>query len=139
MAQKSIQEEFIRRKARELGRPEAISEIDSLGYPAFEPWLFAFGAELHEATSWWPLLWTGFLAPEYSLTDVLNVPKGSNFSSQHMQHDVLQASLLDGVREIDVPVYFFTGATTSRRHDAIRIGGSVPSSDTSARQGSGLV
>lgn len=111
-AARTIQEAFIRRKARELGRPEAIAELDSGGDAAFEAWLFEFGAELHGATSWWPLLWTGFLAPEYGLTDVMNVPKGSSFSSQHMQYDDLQTSLLDGVREVDVPVYFFTG-----RHD----------------------
>lgn len=109
---RSIQANFIRRKAREQGRPEAVAEIDSLGYPAFESWLFEFGGELHKSTSWWPLLWTGFKAPEYSLTDVANVPKGSSFSSRHMQYDVLQTSLLHGIRKIDVPVYFFTG-----RHD----------------------
>lgn len=109
---RSIQADFIRRSAREQGRPEAIAEIDSLGYSAFESWLFEFGGELYTSTSWWPLLWTGFKAPEYGLADVANVPKGSSFSSRHMKYDVLQTSLLHGIRKVDVPVFFFTG-----RHD----------------------
>ncbi|MCF7808639.1 MAG: alpha/beta hydrolase [Candidatus Marinimicrobia bacterium] len=107
-----IQADFIRNEARKRERPEAIAEIDSLGSPAFESWLFAFGGELYNSTSWWPLLWTGFKAPEYGLKDVANVPKGSSFSSRHMAYDVLQSSLLHGVQKVAVPVYFFTG-----RHD----------------------
>ena len=105
----AIQERFIRERARETGRTEALEQIEDQGETAFETWLFEFGGELHHATSWWPLLWTGFQAPEYSLSDVAKVPQGSSFSSEHMTYDVLDEALIDHVTEVKIPVYFFTG------------------------------
>ncbi|MBD3336977.1 MAG: alpha/beta fold hydrolase [Candidatus Eisenbacteria bacterium] len=111
-AARTIQEEFIRDRARATGRTEAIEEIDSKGHAAFESWLFEFGAELKDASSWWPLLWTGIKAPEYSLLDAARVPQGSGFSSRHMSYDVVDGALIDHVTAVEIPVYFFTG-----RHD----------------------
>lgn len=108
-AAREIQERFIRARAHKTGRSEAIEEIESRGEEAFEAWLFEFGGELRHATSWWPLLWAGLQAPEYSLSDVAKVPKGSSFSSQHMKYDVIDGPLIDHVTEVDIPVYFFTG------------------------------
>ena len=108
-AHHAIQERFIRERAIETSRTEAIAQIESLGAGAYETWLFEFGGELRHETSWWPLLWTGLKAPEYSLGDVSKVPKGSGFSSQHMSYDVIDGAIIDHITEVEVPVYFFTG------------------------------
>ena len=108
-AHHAIQERFILERANETGRTEAIEQIESQGAGAYETWLFEFGGELRHATSWWPLLWTGMNAPEYSLGDVIKVPKGSGFSSQHMRYDVIDGAIIDHITEVEVPVYFFTG------------------------------
>lgn len=108
-AARVIQERFIREHARERGRSEALEQLDDRGEGTLEPWLFEFGGELHHATSWWPLLRTGLQAPEYGLSDIAKVPKGSSFSNQHMKYDVIEGALIDHVTEVLVPVYFFTG------------------------------
>ena len=104
-----IQERFIREEARRRGNTEAIEQIESRGVGAYENWLFEFGAELHESTSMWPLVWTGIKAPEYSLSDVMKVPKGSGFSSRYMEYDVTEGPLIEAVTELEVPVWFFMG------------------------------
>lgn len=108
----NIQRRFILKRARETGQSEIIKNVESNKAISYEPWLFEFGGELWHATSWWPLLWTGVKAPEYSLSDVAKVPKGSNFSSRYMTYDVIDGDLRDHVKKVEVPVYFFTG-----RHD----------------------
>ncbi len=112
--QRQVADTFLRRRARELGRPEAIRDLDSLGAGAHEKWLFEFGAELHGETSFLPLLMTGLRAPEYSLIDAWNVARGSSFSSLHMQYDAIEGELADAVTRVEVPVYFFQG-----RHDYV--------------------
>lgn len=104
-----IQEQFIREQARKRNRPEVIEDLENKGQNAFETWLFEFGGELHHSSSWWPLLWTGLKAPEYGISDVANVPKGSSFSSQHMKYDVIEGPIIENVTTLEVPVYFFTG------------------------------
>jgi len=104
-----IQDGFIRQQLQQSANEEAIAELDSLGPAVYEHWLFEFGGELHDAKSWWPLLWTGFLAPEYGLADVAKVPRGSSFSSRHMTNDVIEDPLISEVDTVSVPVYFFSG------------------------------
>jgi pimeloyl-ACP methyl ester carboxylesterase len=108
----AIQDEFIRRRAVETGERQALEELETQGRAAHEKWLFKFGGELHRHTSWLPFLWTGLQAPEYSLTDAMNVGRGSSFSSQHMRYDAIPGPLIEHVTKVDVPLYFFTG-----RHD----------------------
>lgn len=74
--------------------------------------LFHYGGELRGASSFWPLLWTGIFAPEYTLFDVLNVPRGVSWVSKHMRYDLGTEPLDRMVMRVDVPVFFFLG-----RHD----------------------
>lgn len=108
----AIKERFIREKAEKLGNTMAIEEIESRGEQIYEKWLFEFGGVLYRSKSWRPLLWTGLQAPEYGWSDVLKVPKGSNFSSRHMSYDVIDGQVIVEIGRLDIPVYFFTG-----RHD----------------------
>jgi pimeloyl-ACP methyl ester carboxylesterase len=110
----AIADEFIRRRARETGEEEALRELDAMGSAVREKWLFRFGGELYHHTSWMPFLLTGLLAPEYSLSDVINVAPGSSFSSRHMRFNAISGPLIDNVTRLEVPVYLFTG-----RHDYV--------------------
>jgi proline iminopeptidase len=74
-----------------------------------EELLFQSGSELHGETSMWPLIRDGMLAPEYSLRDSLNVAKGPQFASRHMQYDVLEGPLETEVTRFDVPVFVIMG------------------------------
>lgn len=109
---REIQARFIRDRALEEGRPDAIADLDSLGAAAHEKWLFEFGGELYESTNWLPFLFAGLRSPEYTFIDCFKIAPGSNFSSKHMRYNAIDGPLMSEVTAVDVPVYFFTG-----RHD----------------------
>lgn len=107
-----IQDTFIHRKAIETKNNEAIVELKKQGANVREKWLFQFGGELYNATSFQPLVNAGMQSPEYTLADVLNIAKGSSFASQNMKYNVINGNLIDKVFDFKIPVYFFLG-----RHD----------------------
>jgi pimeloyl-ACP methyl ester carboxylesterase len=71
-----IQDEYIRQTARRMRDQDAIRELEEKGESVRETLLFKFGGEIHKAKSFAPLLLTGLAAPEYSLRDARNIPKG---------------------------------------------------------------
>lgn len=107
-----IQDEYIRESARRVGDLQAIQELETKGGSVREELLFQFGGELHGARSFTPLLLTGLMAPEYSVRDVRNVPRGVSRYSKHFVYNSVSGELADAVTRVEVPVYFFTG-----RHD----------------------
>jgi pimeloyl-ACP methyl ester carboxylesterase len=107
--QRLVADGFIEQEAQRRGRREATAEMQAQPDAYREKWLFEFGAELHHATSFLPLLMTGLAAPEYTLRDALNVPKGPQFAARHMQYDVIATSLSTTVRSLDIPVFLFAG------------------------------
>ena len=107
-----IQMRFIRETAERLENQEALEELNVRGRDVVEKWLFKFGGELYSSTSFMSLIWAGIKAPEYGLADIARVSRGSSFSSLHMKYDVLEGPLLDNIRDVKVPVFFFAG-----RHD----------------------
>jgi pimeloyl-ACP methyl ester carboxylesterase len=104
-----LQEDFLR------------SQLEGLGFAAdtvindsnLEELLFLTGSELYGETSYGPLLKSGFMAPEYSLFDVLNVARGSSFSSRTMVYD-MPRDLPASEWGFDVPVAIIMG-----RHDMV--------------------
>ena len=104
-----LQEAFIREQAEKFGRSEIISALEKPTKPGFENWLFEFGGELKESKSFFPLIWSGLQAPEYKLSETLDVANGSSFSSSKMKYNVLSNSILNEITEYKIPVYFFTG------------------------------
>jgi pimeloyl-ACP methyl ester carboxylesterase len=104
-----IQDEYIRQNARRMGDQEAIKELDEKGAGVRETLLFKFGGEIHHAKSFAPLLLTGLKAPEYSLRDARNIPKGVSLYSRHFVYNSISGELMDAVTQVKIPVYFFTG------------------------------
>jgi len=106
---KAIQERFIRENALKNNRPEIISELVKTKKPSFENWLFEFGGELKNSKSFFPFIWSGLRAPEYTLKEAFSVGKGSSFCNRYMKYNVLDSSIYYKIREYKVPVYFFVG------------------------------
>jgi len=105
----SVQTEFLENRREELGLdPDTVIDDSNL-----EDLLFRSGSELFGETSFAPLLLSGLMAPEYSLSDSLNVAKGSSFSSRHMTYD-MPRDLLANEWQFDVPVALIMG-----RHDMV--------------------
>jgi pimeloyl-ACP methyl ester carboxylesterase len=108
--ERMVQLEFLTQAAAAAGDREYETELRG-ATPDIEAGLFKYGAELRDARSWWPLLWLGLRAPEYSGRDVLNVQKGVSFTQRHIQYDNPSRALSD-VSSLAVPVFLFEG-----RHD----------------------
>jgi len=104
-----IQDEYIRQTAGRMGDQDAIKELEGKGASVRETLLFRFGGELHRAKSYTPLLMTGLAAPEYSLRDARNIPKGVSLYSRNFVYNSISGELMDVVRQVEIPVYFFTG------------------------------
>jgi len=108
----SLQDRFIRREAKRSGNRKALRELALKGRSVYEKWVFKFGGELYGATSFWPLLWAGLRAPEYTLFDIMNIRKGIRLYNEHFRSTELPGDLAEEILSVRVPVYFFTG-----RHD----------------------
>lgn len=106
-----VTDAWLRRRAAELERPEALADLDERGAAARETWLFEFGGELQSETSFLPFIWTGLLAPEYGVMDVAAVAKGSSWSSANLREIAIDAPLADAIRCLPVPVFLFLGRT----------------------------
>jgi pimeloyl-ACP methyl ester carboxylesterase len=104
-----IQDEYIRQSALRIGDQDAIRELAEKGANARETLLFKFGGEIHNAKSFTPLLLTGLAAPEYSLRDARNIPKGVSLYSKNFVYNSISGELMDVVTEVKIPIYFFTG------------------------------
>jgi len=104
-----IQDEYIRQRARQMGDQDAIRELEEKGASVRETLLFKFGGEIHHAKSLMPLLLTGLAAPEYSLRDARNIPKGVSLYSRYFVYNSISGELMDVITQVNIPVYFFTG------------------------------
>lgn len=104
-----IQDRFIRQKAIETGRKEAIEELEKQGARVREKWLFQFGGEIYNATSFDPLVKAGMQSPEYTQEDVPKITEGVSFSAKNMKYNAIQGDLIDKITKVKVPVYFFNG------------------------------
>ncbi len=102
---------FFLEEARRRRDAEMIRRLRS-GDELTEDDLFRYGAELRGAESFWPILVLGLRAPEYTLGDVMNVPKGSSQLLKTMRYDVIRGPLDRNLLEFKIPVYFLLG-----RHD----------------------
>jgi pimeloyl-ACP methyl ester carboxylesterase len=102
---------FFRREAERRGDTKMLDRL-AKGHEPDGDDLFAYDAEIVGTHSYWPLLWWGFTAPEYTVTDVMNVPKGASRLEKKMRYDVITGALDQTVLAVKVPVFFILG-----RHD----------------------
>jgi pimeloyl-ACP methyl ester carboxylesterase len=96
-------------RALQVGDTAFARAIGSGNRDPTEDDLFRFGGELWGHSSYFPILWTGLWAPEYTLADVLDVPRGPACVGRHMRYNVNLGSVSGNLR-VAVPVYFFAGA-----------------------------
>lgn len=106
-----LQLEFIRERALKENRHDILTSLDHNELGNMENWLFEFGGELKHSTSFFPLIWSGLQAPEYTMAEALDLANGSSFSSSHMNSNMLSGSIYEEIREYDIPVYFFVGVS----------------------------
>ena len=106
---RKIQDEWLLTVASKAHDRDAMDELTGKKVFDREKWLFKYGAEIHSAHSWWPLLWSGIRSPEYTFRDIMNVKKGVQFTASHLRYDAINGSILDNVSTIRIPVYFFSG------------------------------
>ena len=104
-----IQDEYIRQTARRMGDQGAIKELEEKGASVRETLLFKFGGEIHKAKSFMPRSLTGLAAPEYSLRDARNIPKGVSLYSRNFVYNSISGELIDVITQVKIPIYFFTG------------------------------
>lgn len=99
---------FFRHEAQQRGDKKMLARL-ARGEKPNEDDLFAYDAELAGARSYWPMLWWGARASEYTFQDVLNVPKGASRLEKKMRYDVISGPLDQNVLSVKVPVYFVLG------------------------------
>ena len=104
-----IQDQWLIKQASMAGDREALDELTGKKPLDREKWLFKYGAEIHSAHNWAPLLWSGIRSPEYTFQDISNVRKGVQFTASHLRYDVIAGSILDNVSSLRIPAYFFSG------------------------------
>jgi pimeloyl-ACP methyl ester carboxylesterase len=109
---RELQDRFFRRQAEASGNRKLLEQLNYHKPIDREHWLFEYHAELYHATSWWPLLRIGLEAPEYKLSDALDIPRGVSFTHKYLKYDAIHGPLTKNVKSLNVPVYFFLG-----RHD----------------------
>ena len=105
---RALQKNFIQRMAEQSNQDEIVSQLNEEDI-SLESWLFEFGGELKNSTTFFPLIWSGLRSPEYTLMDAITLAAGSSFSSNSMQYNVLNGEVGDEILEYKVPVFFFVG------------------------------
>ncbi len=90
-----MQDIWIREQATQAQDRKALDELRDRKLLDREKWLFKYGAEIHSAHNWWPLLWSGLRSPEYTFQDIANVEKGVDFSERTLRYDVIDGSILE--------------------------------------------
>jgi pimeloyl-ACP methyl ester carboxylesterase len=95
-------------RATRRGDTALVRRLNAPGAHPTEDDLFRVGGELRDATSFWPILRTGFAAPEYTLWDAWNVRRGADLLSRALHPDL--AALLPAPGDsLDVPLFLFLG------------------------------
>jgi pimeloyl-ACP methyl ester carboxylesterase len=106
--EREMQSRFVAEKAEAAGDREAAAAAARPG-GSLEPWLFAYGAEVHSQTSWLPMLGYGLGAPEYTFGDAIKLMRGLRSYQEQFVDDGPPTDLMDAVGALDLPTYFFIG------------------------------
>jgi pimeloyl-ACP methyl ester carboxylesterase len=107
----AVQRQLVLEEARRLRDTALVARLGSPGAQVRERDLFQMGGELRYSTSFWPLLRTGLMAPEYTLLDAWNVQRGAQVVGAAMARTP-GPDLPPAGAAVGVPVFLFLG-----RHD----------------------
>ena len=107
----AVQRTLVMEEARRLGDTAITARLAVPGTRARESEVFAVGGELRGATSFWPLLRTGLMAPEYTLLDAWNVQRGAQLLGAAFA-GAPGPSLPVAGDSLAIPIFLFLG-----RHD----------------------
>ncbi len=115
---------FALHTARGQHNERAVRELEAIGKPqngvyssgltgirTQRKWLNYFGGAIYGAKSMNKYILRFFTSPEYNIADIIRFFKSLNAPARNKlsQDEFLQTDLIDTIREIDVPVYFFLG------------------------------
>lgn len=106
---RDIQEQFIRAEAQKRGNSQAVREVEEKGPAVYEKWVLRFGGTLHGRKNLGPLVLAALAAPEYSLKELWNIPRGREISRSRLLPALAGLALADEIAEVRVPVFFFSG------------------------------
>lgn len=107
---RTIQKQFLFAKAKQANDTSLIRKLQDTSFTNFENYLFQYGGELKNSTSYMPLVITGLASTEYTFQNVLDVAKGPQFCAKHMRYNAIKGSILNEVKNYEVPVFFLTGS-----------------------------
>jgi pimeloyl-ACP methyl ester carboxylesterase len=101
----------------------AIKELELIGAPPYKNhrsmleermWVNTFGGFFYNGAKNLTFYKTGFMSPDYSLTDIRKLFKGMDFTAKHLWQAFYQTNFFETIHQIDVPVHFIAG-----RHDYV--------------------
>ena len=104
----AVRNRLISDEARRRGDTALVARLSGPHPAVTENEIFAMGAELRSATSFWPLLRTGLLAPEYSLLDAWNVQRGAQLLGDAFAR-AGGPPMLAAHHSLSVPLFLFLG------------------------------
>ncbi len=116
-----ISYEYVVNKARESENKEAIAELKKIQPPyrgniddlmIQRKWLGVFGGVMYGESDYNKLIEIAKASPEYSMGDLINIERGSLFTTKCLWDELLAINFFEQAPKLDVPVYFFLG-----RHD----------------------
>lgn len=109
MAEPALQDTFIEQQLTLRNRAAEIGAYKQDPAAMRENYLFEFGAEIHAAQNFVPLIMAGINSTEYSIFDYSTIMEGPKFSAKYMQYNAPEGQLMQNVTTLKLPVYFFVG------------------------------
>ena len=111
----NISRNFALEEAKAQGCQDSVSELSEIGESPFNDDtklsiilknVRRFGGNMHKEVDF---LSIARRCKEYTALDLINVPKGLNFSDTYLWNEVISTNINDTLINIKVPIYFFCG------------------------------
>lgn len=114
--------EFACSAAKNMDNADAMQELEEIGPPVnglyrdwfnglkvHRIWMVKLGGIFYQKTDYNDQMGKYMFFSDYSLMDKINLFRGLVFSIKYMWPEVVKLDFLTMIKEVDVPVYFFTG------------------------------
>jgi pimeloyl-ACP methyl ester carboxylesterase len=119
----SISHQYAIQQAREAQNNIALKELELIGEPPYKShrsmleqrmWINTFGGFFRQGIDNIKFYRTGFMSPDYSITDIRKLFKGIDYTSKHLWNAFYQTNLVPLIPKLEVPVFFLAG-----KHDYV--------------------